>query len=256
MTFEREENELDQWASPLAPTNMDESRGSADDSLFYFTAESARSMSTQESYWGLESIVVGTSEDMEDNEDNCNPELGDLAVMDEEDRQEMVQQFFMLLGTPESDSTCTDVLSPARALDSFDVQSFGSEESSWEQERVHPTLCFKYKPINTYFERKSTHEKTTSNHGMTMKLHTVVASVELRRATKRQCLQLAVTKQSLSSMISQQTALESISQTWKRLKRVTIHIGNRLYKMQCIGRAIQQVALLRRCFYPRRDVIK
>jgi hypothetical protein len=62
--IERLGGETEQSASPRAHSNMNGSPGSIDDeSLFYFTAASALSMSTQESYWGLESTDGGRIEE-------------------------------------------------------------------------------------------------------------------------------------------------------------------------------------------------
>jgi hypothetical protein len=78
MEIEREKDKPDQWASPLAPSNMDESRGSTNESLFYFTAASALSTTTQESGWGLESFEEDTAKDFDYI---CDLETGDVAVI-------------------------------------------------------------------------------------------------------------------------------------------------------------------------------
>jgi hypothetical protein len=123
MGIEREECEPDQWASPMAISKMDKSRGSTNDSLFYFTAASELSGSSQESHWGLESTDGGSADEFNYI---CDLKTGDVAVVSKKDPQDVViwQQPRENLDTLEAEPTCTDKLSPTRSLlDSFETQS-------------------------------------------------------------------------------------------------------------------------------------
>jgi beta-galactosidase GanA len=111
MGIEREEYEPDQWASPMAISKMDKSRGSTNDLLFYFTAASELSGSTQESHWGLESTDGGSTDEFNYI---CDLKTGDVAVVSKKDPQDVViwQQPGENLDTLEAEPTCTDELSP------------------------------------------------------------------------------------------------------------------------------------------------
>lgn len=268
MEIEREEDEPDQWASPMAFSKMDESQGSTVDSLFYFTAVSELSGSSQESYWGLESTDGSTAEEFDYV---CHPVTGEVAVVckqaerdainkidevvmeSKRDPREVVEQLFETLNRLESDL----IHAEDRSLrDSYEVYSCGSDESSWEQERVHPTLQYKYKPINLFFERKSTNTKTTpiSKPTMTTTPPTVAANGLAKREVVSRSY-LGVTRQTIARLLTLQRYLAITMSSWK-LPLLTIQICNGVQKIQHIGKAIDKVALLRRCFFPRRDVIK
>jgi hypothetical protein len=135
--IEREEYKPHQCASPMAISKMDKSRGSTDDSLFYFTAASELSGSSQESHWGLESTDGGSADEFDYI---CDLKTGDVAVVckkageivameSNQDPQEVSRQPSET--TPnilESDLTCIEDLSAL--CDTFEIQSCGSEEPS------------------------------------------------------------------------------------------------------------------------------
>jgi hypothetical protein len=156
--IERMDDNTDLWASPMAHSSMDESRASTTGSTFYFTAASKLTTSTQDSFWGLESNDGCTVDEIEDH---CSFTTTGPAVENKQDHQIMALQLLEILDKLEMDSSWNEDNPPTRMLrDSNETQSCGSEES-WQQERIHSTLQFKYKPINAYFERKST---TQTNH--------------------------------------------------------------------------------------------
>lgn len=63
-------------------------------------------------------------------------------------------------------------------------------------------------------------------------------------------------KQLISRLFMTRGELAIITSSWK-MPRLTKQICNRAQNIQqMLGKAMQQVILLRRCFFPRRDVIK
>jgi hypothetical protein len=87
--------------------------------------------------------------------------IEEVVVESKQDPREVAEQLFETLNKLELELTRADDLEALH--DSYEIYSCGSEsdESSWEQERIHPTMKFKYKPINLFFERKSTNKITT-----------------------------------------------------------------------------------------------
>jgi hypothetical protein len=224
--IERVENETGQWASPIAHLSLEESQESTVRSLYYFTAASELSTSTQESFWGLDSTNDGVDED-----------IGNSVNLDGTDLIEM-----------ESESIRNP--SPIRALlesYEYDLDSSGSEQS-WNQERSHPTLKMKYKPINTFFEKNCTKPLVSTQPQ-------AVATIVLNKRRKNWPY-LGGIKQLISRLFMTRGELAIITSSWK-MPRLTKQICNRAQNIQqMLGKAMQQVILLRRCFFPRRDVIK
>jgi hypothetical protein len=234
--IEREGNEKDQWVSPTAKSSNDE-----DQSLFYFTATSILSASTQESYWGLMESIDGST--VKEYKDTCN------LTSDESkrDHHEVVWQLFETINKLELELTGIEDMS---SLDSCDTQSCGSDETNWEQVRIHPTMRYKYKPINLFFERKCTSKTSTpiGEHTMTTQVQNVATNGSTMRGDRPY---LGVTQQIISRLLVPHRDMALFMEEAMGYS----NSRNRQDKKQ-LGKATQIQALLRRCFFPRRDVIR
>jgi hypothetical protein len=172
-------------------------------------------------------------------------------VEEKRDPQEVAQQLLETLNKLEAELSYPSPISAL--LNSYETSSDGSEDS-WEQERSHPTLQYKYRPINLYFERKSTTKtQTIGTSTETIQSKTVAARIANKKGSKRPYL--GVTRQVISGLLDIQREMEEHKKTWK-MPQLSESVRNCVQKMQQIGKAIQQITLLRRCFFPRRDVIK
>jgi hypothetical protein len=231
MEIERVENESNLWDSPLAYQSVDESQDSTDrSSLYYFTATSTLSESSQ-SYWGMESTDGGTA--VTEFEYICNIESGE-GLEEKRDPQEVALQILDTLNKLEMELASTD------DWDSYETQTCGSEESPWEQDRVHPTLNYKYKPINSFFERKSACTKNITQQ--------VLKDEDLEANN-----QVVVEMQQSLTQFASNTQQENTSCTQRQLTLNGSCFGT---SQLDLGKAMQQIELSRRGFYPRRDVIK
>ena len=116
-------------------------------------------------------------------------------------------------------------------------------------------MNFRYKPINLLFERKSTTKTTPTigEHTEMIQYPTVVANVTNKMRSKK--IYLGVTRQTIARLIALQQEMVEHKKSWK-MPQLTKCMRNCVQRIQRIGKAVQQITLLRRCFYPRRDVIK
>lgn len=155
--------------------------------------------------------------------------------MNDENHREMARQFWEVYELLELDSS----------HDSQGTVSTGSsrepDNKPWDQIQTLRETTFRCKPINIYFERKS--------------------QIEIGiRATKRgdgakYCIFEKI-KQFWQGLIEMQSTFQAFEynnpRTWRQHLQGTATSGYPTWN----GKAMQQVALLRRCFFPRRDVIR
>jgi hypothetical protein len=126
------------------------------------------------------------------------------------------------------------------------IEDDNSSSSLWP----HPPRTYRYKPTESYFRVGSTKPSIIARSRD--QNNTIQCSVKLRRKARRQYSWI---KPNMCGSGATQSQVHNNNQThhWK----TTICICKQLRKVQfSTSVAMQQIALLWRCFFPRRDVIK
>ena len=246
---------MDQLASPAVESISESSSRSpcSSASLHYFTAASTMSSPTS-----LDTSA--TSTDFAAIEDRVRAALMWDRVDGQDLYREEVTRFFANQPVG-SDPNGDDLWEEDDSFDELELQLLQAKREEIharyrEELTIRPPENYKYKPIESYFTRgkcakpaaASTHQCFVGNDGPRDNLLFIQQNGWGGKS-----------RRSLEHLI------------WVRLFRVrtrlgcwwvgqlqseTICICNRFYLWIRMGTAMQQIALLRRCFYPRRDVIK
>lgn len=136
-------------------------------------------------------------------------------------------------------------------------ETFKSVEALHEEKNpLHHPKSYKHKPIESFFLKRTCAPRpdTPSVQHVECSMERCRQQPTIKQRNESKGKSWAIMKQHVWALHKLWRSQQN--NRWKQHATITIRIGIRFYLLAKIGHAMQQIALLRRCFYPRRDVIK
>jgi hypothetical protein len=256
-TYEQEQSSIDSYSNT---------------SLFYFTAES--SLSSLEDYdeeakvkaseARIMQALANLMDDINDLDSVCDVLIDENLSLDSSIIERCLWQDRSFSSTSMASNE-----EPAPSLGRWEEKD---NKEKWEAPALSnvstadlkPSVPYKYRPIDFYFQWRGTPNKEVSNcrsvgeqrrRNATVLTRTLVSSI-VHRTGKRS--RAGGNKFLIYLFQCLQRNINNNNPSWyKWQSRVTMNcIRFRSRGLKVVGTATETIELLRRCFYPRRDVIK